>query len=634
MKLEENSMIINSLYNDILIEYPFSIRGYEDAEEELGKFFEVFCQHPMIKLQRNVSFITGVFSTLNDINVLAQQNKLKLWNPEPINNFIFYDYDGSYADLVFSFYFYLLQSIGADSAVNAFTTNVRSNIDLRFKLTNGKHFTIHLLKRENFLEFRVPIHIYKEKYRHKNKICLDEKKVFRLLYNELITNFQKEAVDTEKAVVVNNEKEAFNFFYKVKREMFENPEIKKVYDKILNELLIEEEEEEDNLVTNEPLDDKSPKVIKAIKKRYKLDRYSNEIIKKVFNNPNADLGKLFNVAIAGSFLAGFYDVNLDYILSVCSVLKKGDILNLGGLAIGTEYKQPLSEPYISIFRIISNHIAANLAAQSNFILYSGIGADTPIQLAELRHDNSFKRLKHDYSKLSTEETIRLANEVSKIISSKTLVLSRSTKREISKRLDRIKNTGKATKEDADIFKSRLFIKHRELCEKLEKLILEDHKFKLTHTTQHKPLLEREINMDVDFVTTLVNRIAGNIEEHLIPNAQEIEVKFSAEFVDEHNKYLEFNPEEKFNPKKFRIIIEDNGPGFEIANLQQRISGTYYEFFYDNRSTYREVLNAHGQLIVESKGEKISSGRDATIEDSPKKDGTKVTLLIVLKHNER
>jgi hypothetical protein len=107
-----------------------------------------------------------------------------------------------------------------------------------------------------------------------------------------------------------------------------------------------------------------------------------------------------------------------------------------------------------------------------------------------------------------------------------------------------------------------------------------------------------------------------------------EIKAEIFFLDEGNNKTIIPPTE--GPSTLYCVIEDNGIGCDVDEIPGR-GGGYGPFFVSNSTglkSYGHVLNAHGNILIESRGRKLSF-LEPNIK-SPSQfnaDGTRVTLML-------
>lgn len=614
-----DSRILIQLYQDIIRRYPFSITGRPDPEKALADFFATFCRHPIIKERENILFIIALFAELQSLGLDTYSlERVANWQTKPLKDLLLFNYEGEYPDLVLSFYLALLRRVsgGKDvTATNIIADNVISDVDLRVKVTPFDEPSIHFIEREDVIEFRTPKKIFNEEFWDEERGCLRTGQVRRLLQSYLTGERPEENL--------------------IARSRRGDPHVFTI-DRRENNVF--ERDDESGVSAIYTLLNKS--ALDATVAAYfdEFARLSRRVLKGRLRD--GERSKDFTwIAIGGAFLAAYYDINLDYVLSVCNVSSK-EYLTLGGLAVGSRRRAPLSMAERALFSIVSDHISANLSAQMAHDLFSVqfMKGKAKYILQNFATSSPEKDLWHVMQPgENTKELARSA--LRKFRRAKVArVISSASKKHMMSYLTKLTEEGgdfRQVREGYESAKKCMEFSARDLWDDLNvrgdkyresgvEFILEPSRNEFGRTRLYG---------DYRWILKVVDVALGNLtpevdrafdRRHFEGSARvEVKVYFSGE----QNTRLT-KPAEGF---VLRCVIEDNGIGCNVADV---LAGGGYRSFFGGGETAgqsdKEVLNAHGNITIESRGLKLDFLRpkEKILSDfgaSGEHEGTRVTL---------
>jgi hypothetical protein len=635
MGLTLDSRILIQLYEDLLRKYPFSITGRPNPENELSNFFSRFCRHPIVKDRDNIVFIIALYAELESLKLenLTLEHVIN-WQTKPLKNLLLFNYEGEYPDLILSFYLTLLSHISKKrdiTATNIIADSIRSDVDLRIKFTQFREPSIHFIEREDVIEFRTPHKIFRETLWDEKKGCLKTGEVRRILQKYLT----KDRVESRLIATANREEPHVFEIDRNKRNAFE-------------------EVDASGNVTSPAIDEIfDPDKVKETVNSY-FDEFAR-LSKRVLAGKLKESDSVKNltwIAIGGAFLSAYYDINLDYVLSVCNVSGRANY-TLGGLAVGSRRSLPLSSAERALFSIVSDHISANLAAQMAHDLYTKqfLKGKAPYVLQKFASQRPFKTLTH-FKEDQDERTAELAQAAYSAYRRYDVrkVLSADTAEKVTGYLYKLRKPDEVEPEEYERIrrnyeqiKNAMRFSARELWEHLN-TIGENYRqdgidFILTPQDPYEGNLSNtSIYADYDWIKTVIEIALKNScreKDKAFDPCRfdgEAEIKVKIFFLDEQ-KNERLTPPEK-GPSVLHCVIQDSGIGCNVYEIPTR--GSSYGLFFESSATdaqrYREVLNAHGNLTIESRkckldflqpNEKIPSD----FEEYGPENGTRVTLML-------
>lgn len=633
MSLYKDSNTLVQLYEDLLRKYPFSITGRPDPEKKLADFFSAFCRHPIVKDRQNIVFIIALYAELESLNLenLTLDHVIN-WQTKPLKNLLLFNYEGEYPDLILSFYLTLLSHISGQkdiTATNIIADSIRSDVDLRITFTQFREPSIHFIEREDVIEFRTPHKIFRAELWDDEKGCLKTGEVRRILQEYL-----PDGSVISRLIATSTREEPHVFeIDRTKRNLFEKVDASgKPTFPAMGEIFDEEKLKE---TVNSYFDE--------------FARLSKRVLAGKLRESDS-IKNLTWIAVGGSFLSAYYDINLDYVLSVCNV--SGDeSFTLGGLAVGSKRSSRLSSDERGIFSIVSDHISANLSAQMAHDLFTRqfLKGKAPYVLHKFANHKSFRTLTHP--KVGTEQTADLAQtaynayrryDVRKVLSSSTadkvtnyLYKLRKPTQEREKDYEGIRN-------GYEEIKTAIRLSAKDLWEyldsKREGFKQNGIDFTLLPTDPYESDLSNTcMYADYDWIQKVLEIALNNscreknkaFDPDRFDSKAEIKVKIF--FLDSQKTERLTTPEK--GPSVLHCVIQDNGIGCNVYEIPAR--GSSYGLFFDGAQSdsqrYREVLNAHGNLTIASRGWKLDFLRpnekiSSDIEDSAG-EGTQVTLML-------
>lgn len=609
--------IIARLYYDLLQKYPFSITGYPDANERLSQFFYNVSQHPIIKERDNIIFIIGLFASLESLNLenLSLDHVIN-WQTKPLKELYLVNYEGEYPDLILSFYLTLLSQFAGGrsiTATNIIADNVRGNIGIRIKLTAFSHPSIHFIERDNVIEFRTPSIIFQPELWDKDLDCLQSGMVRRILQGYL------KGQSPESCLIATSNRNNPHIFTidRNQQNIFESSKNPSVDDGLFAQTEIFQIEKIEEIKNDYFAD------LKLLSKSVLAGRFKSELNAEEMEN-------LISMALAGSFMAAYYDIDLDYVLSNCNV-SLNEYFTLGGFAVGTSKHNPLTTEERALLSIISDHISANLSAQmahdmfsiqflkgtATYVLKKFAENGTKFhELIELESDDQdsvelAKESLHKYEELKVKRVIsqQTAEEIEQYLNN--LILKKENERE---KYSQISKLISFSAQDLWSYVSRL---KKDVKVENAKVFPE----KKSHLSAQKAY--GDFRWIKDIIKTAVNNLneikAFNSEGM---NDRKPEISINIHFLKD--KGQSYQPDQDQN-QTLVCEIEDNGVGCDVFEIVQRHGG-WGEFL---NGTYSEVLNAHGNIVIESNGKKLDFLRPSNkkLASNFRGQGTKVTLSI-------
>jgi hypothetical protein len=622
--------LIQRIYYDLLRKYPFSITGYPDASERLSQFFSEFTNHPIIKNRDNITFIIGLYAELEslDLKELNLHHVIN-WQTKPLSELYLINYDGEYPDLVLSYYLTLLSEFSNDknvTATNIIADNVRGAVDIRIKLTSYTHASIHFIERENVIEFRTPLDIFESSLWDSDNNCLKTAAVRRILqkYIPPETPLQSSLIATasrRKPLVYTIDRSKPNVF-------LERGPSGPVHESSVLQIFCGDRLEE-------------------AKKDYakELSHLGNGVLAGRFKSDLSEVEKknIVSMALAGSFMAAYYDVNLDYILSVCNV-SNDTFFTLGGLAVGSKRRQPLTTSDRAVLSIISDSISTRLSAQMIHDMFNRQflkGQATNKVKALAKSGTSFHKLIEKPSPVGEAKNVaRLAQQefLNKRVSH---VISDGTTKLIKEYLNDVENDKPDIRAKYQEVSNLISFSSSDLW-KFVSAQIKTLKDQLLVEATLKPSRASDLSMtklfaDYRWICRVIETAFENLNNSkAFPsegmNGRSAKVDVEIFFIDasgqQTNKPLNGNPRDHV----LCCNISDNGVGFDVFCLPHRGGG--WSVFLDDS----ETLNAHGELTIESRGKTldflkpVSLQVDETLPISDSKvhkDGTVVSLTIKL-----
>ena len=621
-----DSKILIQLYQDIIRSYPFSITGRPNSEKALADFFARFCRHSIIKERENILFVIALFAELTSLRLdKTTLEQVISWQTKPLRNLLLFNYEGEYPDLILSFYLTLLHHVsgGKDiTATNIIASNVIGDVDLRIKVTQFHQPSIHFIEREDVIEFRTPRRIFRKEFWDEQKGCLRTGEVRRILQNylpdadldtQLIARATSEnphvfVIDRGKVNAFERSDDAGQASYPVMYEIFDRDALKETIDSYFDE----------------------------------FRRLSKRVLAGKIRDSEQNT-ELTWIAIGGAFLAAYYDINLDYVLSVCNV-SSNEFNTLGGLAVGSKRNAPLSLAERALFSMISDHVSANLSAQMVHDLFAVqfMKGRAKHVLKKFAKNSAFKTLTHtnqpgENTKELAERALVAFNreKVGKILSSDTTKL-------IKNYLFRLKQPGivgddyKLVRSGYERVKTGIEFSARDiwsyLSRKGDKYRSDGIEFILS--PDGNTLSTARLYGDHYWIQNVLDTALGNSSREsdraFDPGRfnGKAEIKAEIFFLDEGNNKSPTPPTE--GPSTLYCVIEDNGIGCDVYEIPSR-GGGYGPFFVSNSGglkSYSHVLNAHGNILIESRGRKLSFLEPKIKSPSQfNADGTKVTLML-------
>lgn len=588
-----------TLYYDLMVNFPFSITGYEDIESKISSYFERFCNHPFNKLNKDISLIVGIFGQLSGLEELNVDkiDKINDWETKKVEKFWFCNYEGDRSALVMSFYVHQLQSLFKSEryAINVLTENFKNDIDFRISLYEDEKPNYFFRRNERIFEIKIPKSIYQDeifKNPSETRNVLREK-----LQQHLI------GINKNKLIVKHD------FEYKYELEIVDeiNKDHAKTYGNLSKEIYSKTFEEFYNS-----------------NKDYILSEFGAGLVKNLFKNENIKIEELFKIAYVGSFLCVYYGVNLEYILSTCRVVEVGERqkkYGLGGIAVGVKNNANFTLSNRAFYKIISNQIASNLSGQITYDLFSSevYKERAWFYLTELdEREKPFGKLTHIPSSIDTNELDQLKNqtknileslEIKKIISQKTFIKAKEI-------IEQISPTNNKRLELQNLFR----LQPQQLVDLFQ---------------LHFPNIQSSINelvresvpyhFDFHWLIELLKDIPySNYQKHVEKNGGKLTIEISA-CVDEGGNECT----NVLTPHYLRVRMIDDGEGMDLLAGVKNSESSYKKLLHRG-TNYYDVLKTHGKIFVYSRKQKISIlklDNEEVLEESNVDKGTIFEVLL-------
>jgi hypothetical protein len=610
-----DSRILIQLYQDIIRRYPFSITGRPDAEIALADFFARFCRHSIIKERENILFVIALFAELNSLRLDKQNLDLvSSWQTKPLRNLLLFNFEGEYPDLILSFYLTLLHHIsgGRDiTATNIIAGSVIGDVDLRIKITPFHKPSIHFIEREDVIEFRTPRKIFKKELWDEQKGCLKTGEVRRILQKYLPESsvdsqlIARAAPEKPHVFVIDREKNAFERSNDA--GLITTPAVDEIFDQQnLDEIRDAYFEEFERL---------SKRVLVG---KIKDDEHSKD---------------LTWIAIGGAFLAAYYDINLDYVLSVCNI-SPDELNTLGGLAVGSKRSAPLTLAERALFSMVSDHISANLSAQMMHDLFAVefMKGRAKYVVRKFVKNTPFRNLTH--GQIKKEWAVQALTDFKKGNVAK--VISAETTRKLTSYFEEVAKNGELRGEGQEEGRRRSEQIHhmiefsaQDLWNYIYKKIdtYEDEEIKFVLRPEENNLPNDRLFGDYLWIQEVIELAWNNLITKAFstpPLAMEPQVKIIISFPDNRSKAAQ-----RGKAAALHCIIEDNGIGCDVYEIPDH-GGSYDAFFNRNMSdeqNYRTSLITHGNIIIESKKKKLDFLRPYEKLTSDFERGTRVILKL-------
>lgn len=598
--------ILSTLYYDLMNKFPFSITGYNDIELRISEYFTLFCDHPLNKKNKNISFIVGLFGQLSGLDELNSETieKINEWETERIKKFFFCNYEGDRAELAMSFYIYQLQSLMKEKyAINVLTNNFRNDIDFRISLSNDENPNFYFHRNEKVFEIKVPKSIYKDdifKNPQETRNILREKlqrqlvradKHSLLVKYDSIDSYELEIIEVDESTKKNN---SILYEENLGREIF-TKNFRQFYDS---------------------------------NKNFILSDFSTSLVEEsIFKNKNVEIEELFKIAYAGSFLCAYYGVNLEYILSTCRTVEKRSY-GLGGLAVGVKSEFLFPDSNRAFYKIISNQIASNLSGQILYNLFSSEVykekastflsklCDTGSAISRLTHGvaevDFFKYKKEAISKISD-----IRNK--KIIHKDTFEKAISLIEGIDPKLEIPRETKDKLEKLFRWKLGELAGKYFQECFPGAQIVLNEN---LNDTISY--------HFDFGWLVELMIRIPyANFKKHVLSPSPKLIIEVDA--VDKNGNIIS---NKGLKSHYLRIRMKDNGQGMNLMNDIKNSAGSF-RLIHKGSPDY-EVLQTHGNIYIYSKGKSISIlelSKNKALKDSSINEGTIFEILLKENVNE-
>lgn len=327
-----NDKILENLFSNLLDAFPFSIKGYENAEDEFAAAFKRLYQNEFLTKQNHFTFLISGFAKLKE--EINQDLDFENWDTKALKKFLFHDFQNGLAEFALSIYIYALRVLSPDKSVNKLiTSNFRNNVVLSVKIKDGIDFVaLNFIAADNTLEIQVPNEFFKQ---------------LHFNFEDYRNLFSTEGKEVNPFLVKEDADNPSEF------EIVPNDSVNSQY-----EILLEQ------IMTITPISFR----VQLDKMDFENDSHFKSIRKNHLHNESASLRDLLIVGYVNSILCHLYQSNIYYFLSVAMV-NRNMKYTLGGIGVGTKPDDEITKETMSFFNIVSNHISSNLAVQ---IIYDNI----------------------------------------------------------------------------------------------------------------------------------------------------------------------------------------------------------------------------------------------------------------------
>lgn len=587
---------ITEVYNDVLNSLPYSLKGHNDIEEKLHKFYNKLIETNFLKHSDKYTFLCSALLRLPSVAQQERESKtiLKNWELSSFDKIFYKTFIEGDKDEALSFYFYLLKWAGKKCNVDSLSTSqILSKFfiaDLDFKVglipdLNIEKPYIKYDKRRHLFEIFIPKSIFKTtNFENLPHLRLELNKVW---YGQEKMIKRKDVADRLYTVDTPN-----NFTH---------------FEKILELLFYE---------------DKIDNVINVLTKEY-----FNEFSKfRLYKNEESLYTLVSYCSVCISFLCLYYDCYVEYMLSIAKVDYKAgfrdnkfvrlpEFRNIGGLILGYNSNSVLTQEERAIFNLTSDRLASVIAGQ---YLYEEIEELTMKGrgYAVLKDfwDSVLKDLTHSSS---TSEKINSAlNSVESKLNELQKILSKSTFEKICNYILGIKNAladnqTQYITDNCDLIKDAIRIDPAEWASKIE----QEFQISVSESTKN---LQDYVFCDTEYINHLIRNSITNSKDKNTENANlkvELIIKLLKQDGSETNDLSE--------SVCIEFILQDNGNGCELESIT--LSSTTYHPMLNN---YRPVINSFGEIELVSKNKSLLFSPDKEIRDNSNvMNGFKTTVKI-------
>jgi len=337
-----------SIYR-LLRKLPFSIRGYNDAQEEVDDFFYKLCEDEIIKRKPHISFVSYSYAKLNDIN------SWKTSSFSPV--FFFHALKEKYSLLSLNLYYFIRRSLFAqDKSKNEWwTDNVAISLsrlfikDIGFRVAyrKNKNWHISYLQGKRTLSIEIPLERVIQGPKDEDKRAKFKKALSQFLANVL------KKLESKSTYELPIAKKKSSTYYKSSKEFDESLVI---FEELTEFRKVFKEEEE----------------LKSLKKELFLalkhfHRHNPGVFSET--NFNQNLNNWVELFFQVLLISLIYDCWVEYFPSVCGIVEEEEsreYRNLGGIILGYQYEDEISLDERAVFRLISDRISAVVSAQTIF----------------------------------------------------------------------------------------------------------------------------------------------------------------------------------------------------------------------------------------------------------------------------
>ncbi len=299
---------------DLLNSFPFALSGYQDPDLEYAKYFDRLCSYHYLFPKTNF-FISG-FAKLKEHYSLANTD-IEKWETESLKYFLFEDLYSGLTEEILSLYIATLNYFTPEKrVVNIISSNVFNSINIQVELSNEI----------NSLNFR---------YDKGNRI--------------LFIKFPEEYFNREIKIgpeTISDLNWPSDFLVSKDVENFGSFSINRK---------IDTDEEYNSLISQVFVTDSMDEIKNTCFK-------SNSVLTKALNNSDVTSIDIISFSFASALLCKIFDSKILYFVSTANY-DNGKFSSLGAMGIGVPTSRDVSVSERLFYRLMVDHIGANLAVQ-------------------------------------------------------------------------------------------------------------------------------------------------------------------------------------------------------------------------------------------------------------------------------
>ncbi|MFN8289446.1 MAG: hypothetical protein U0U70_04270 [Chitinophagaceae bacterium] len=573
---------ITEIYNDVLNSLPYSLKGHNNIEEKLHKFYNKLIETNFLKHSDKYTFLCSALLRLPSVTQQEKESKtiLENWELSSFDNIFYKTFIEGDKDEALSFYFYLLKWAGSKCGVKSLSTSqILSKFfiaDLDFKVGLIPDLIIEKPyvkydKRRHLFEIFIPKSIFKT-------TNFENLPHLRLELNKMWHAREKmiKRKDVEGRLYVVDTPQSFNHFEQIFDLLFYENKIDGVV----------------SVLTNE---------------------YFKEFSKfRLYSNDEALFTLVSYCSVCISFLCLYYDCYVEYMLSIAKVdYKPGfrnneyvsipEYRNIGGLILGYNCNSVLTQEERVIFNLTSDRLASVIAGQ---YLYE--------EIEELKFKGKGYTLLKDFWDSILKDLTHSSSTVAKIDSALSLVerklaelqrvLSRSTFEKICKYINGLRNSSSNYHEyisnNCDSIKDAIRIEPASWANKIK------DEFQIDVSGDTATLMDY-VFCDTEYINHLIRSSITNSKDKNKANTN-LKVELIIKLLKQDGNLTTDLSESVC----IEFILQDNGCGCELENII--LSSTTYHPILNE---YRQIVNSFGEIELVSKAKSLLFSPDKEIRNS-------------------